>query len=304
LNYYTVQNDICVEENVDFDLEKTLFCGQCFRFKQLKPNIFSGVVLNKHVIFLKVKNKIYFKNVLEKDFKNIWFKFFDFKRNYSKIFRKIIDVNPDLMRVAEFSRGIRILKQHPWEVLCSFIFSQNNNIPRISKIIKNFCQRFGKEISPGNFSFPLPEDLKNLALRDLDFLKSGFRAKYIIDALEKLTSKKVILKDLEFKSTKEARNILMTIKGVGPKVADCTLLYGFGRFDAFPIDTWVAKSLNIFFKKVKPEVLKNLAGLAQQYIFYYMRSNSLIYKTSSANPDVKILCTDVSKKLSKRKNLI
>ncbi|MDR1466926.1 MAG: DNA-3-methyladenine glycosylase 2 family protein [Oscillospiraceae bacterium] len=274
VNYFLSPQGICIEDdNLDFDLEKTFNCGQCFRFEKISQDCFRGTVFSKNIKLYKNKKRIYIFGISEDDFKKDFINYFDFNTDYSLMRKRISKIHPILKSAAEYSKGIRILNQNPWEVLCSFIISQNNNIPRIKLIIKRLCQNFGEKISQGVYNFPDAECLSNLKKSDLEVLKCGFRYKYILDAAKKISDKEIVLNDLKEKNLHESRRILMKILGVGPKVAECTLLFGFHKLNAFPIDTWIKKTMDSFWENVDADFFGEYAGLAQQYMFYYVRMN-------------------------------
>ena len=162
--------------------------------------------------------------------------------------------------------------QSPWETLCSFIISQNNNIKRIAGIIERLCENFGDELGDGVYSFPSAEKLACLSVDDLSVLRSGFRAKYIIDAAKKVSSNEVDFKKVASAELSEARAELMKITGVGPKVADCALLFGFHRLDAFPTDVWIKRALSYLYPNGFPDFADQYKGIAQQYLFHYVRT--------------------------------
>ena len=171
----------------------------------------------------------------------------------------------------DFCGGISLLKQEPWEALCSFIISQNNNIPRIKGIISRLCEAFGDNLGNGDFSFPDAERLAKMTPEELDPLRAGFRAKYIVDAARKVASGEVPLYELKKLPLEEGLDSLMKITGVGPKVASCALLYGCGKKDAFPIDVWVKKILKELYPDGFPFEDSPYKGVAQQYLFHYRR---------------------------------
>ncbi len=256
----------------DFDLEQTLDCGQCFRFVK-KEDYFEGMAFSK---ILKIKRDGDFIELDcdEKDFEEIWKNYFDFDTNYAIIKRELENFSPIMKDAINFAPGIRILKQDPWEALCSFIISQNNNIPRIKGIISRLCENFGEKI--GEFySFPKPEKIASLTAQDLEPIKSGFRAKYILDAAK--TATQTDLNQIYTMPIDEARAELMKIKGVGPKVAECVLLYGFHRTECFPLDVWMKRAMEVLFPQNKPEDFGLNAGIAQQYIFHYSRMNANLF---------------------------
>ena len=283
---------ICGTEH--FDVAKVFDCGQCFRFDPV-PNSpheteFSGVAFGRFVSFAQDGDTLYIYNSDERDFENIWKSFLGLDVDYSAVARDISlrSSNPALHSAVEFGKGIRILRQDPWEAICSFIISQNNNIPRIKKIIGALSQRCGSRvsvpeelrdhISPDTvlYSFPEPAELLKLGVDGLFELKTGFRAKYIYDAAQKAVAGDI---DYSFLKNSEDTGLcleyLCGIKGVGPKVASCALLFGFARYDAFPVDVWIKRVIEKYFSDgandFSPDMLGPYAGIAQQYLFYYER---------------------------------
>ena len=213
-------------------------------------------------------------NTSKEDFENIWCDYFDLSRDYGEII-KILSENETLKKACEYSFGIRILNQEPFETLCSFIISQNNNIKRIKGIIERLCENFG-EYKSGYYSFPTAERLASLTLEDLSVLRSGFRAKYLLDAAKKVVNGEVNLQNLENLPLDDARTELMKIVGVGPKVADCCLLFSHRHTKAFPKDVWIKRAIEVLFGGELPENAQNYAGIAQQYIFFYARDTKLL----------------------------
>ncbi len=256
-----------------FDLKNTFECGQCFRWSENEDGSYSGIVRGKKARVYKDSDNVIIEGSDEKDFENIWRKYFDTDCDYHAIREEIKQLCPQVSCAVESTDGIRILSQEPWEALCSFIISQNNNIPRIRGIVKRLCENFGENIG-GEYSFPSAEALSDLQPEDLSVLRAGFRARYIIDAAKKVSSGEVNLVKMYEAPIGECRKELMTITGVGVKVAECTLLYGLHRMEAFPIDVWMKKALAADFSGVTPEVLGKTAGIAQQYIFHYMRNSN------------------------------
>ena len=173
-----------------------------------------------------------------------------------------------MSRAVGYGRGIRILRQDPFETLISFIVSQNNNIPRIKKIITALCENYGE-----NRAFPTPEALAGASVDDLFALRTGFRAKYIHDAAVKVASGEVNLSEIAAcKDYGKCTEMLCRIHGVGPKVSSCVLLFGFHKTEAFPVDVWMKKSLARHFPDgFDPAPLGRYKGLCQQYLFYYER---------------------------------
>ena len=273
MNYEITNRGIEIKIGSCFDLKNTFDCGQCFRWNENPDGSFTGIVKDKSVRIYRDSDKIIIENSAEDDFKNLWENYLDLTVCYDDIRNEIISLDSRLKCAVESIDGIRILNQEPWEALCSFIISQNNNIPRIKLIVSRLCENFGDKID-GGYTFPSADKIAALSVDDLAPLRSGFRAKYIIDAAQKVSSGEVNLEKMRTAPIDECRKELMTIKGVGPKVAECTLLYGLHRLEAFPIDVWMKKALSTLFNGISPENLGQYAGIAQQYIFHYSRLNT------------------------------
>ncbi len=271
-NIEFINNEIHIKDVSNFDLAQTLDCGQAFRWSQDKNGVWSGIAFGKYIELHEKDSDIIITGSDKEDFENLWKNYFDLDRNYAQIIKEV-SINNTVRKAAEYSRGIRLLNQEPWEALCSFIISQNNNIPRIKGIVERLCENFGKRID-GGYTFPSAEVIANLTLDDLAVIRSGFRAKYILDAAHKVTSGEINLEELKCTDYDTARNILTTVKGVGPKVADCVLLYGLGHKNAFPRDVWINRALDQLFDGNIPDCVGLYGGIVQQYIFHYIRNNS------------------------------
>ncbi len=254
-----------------FSLADTLDCGQCFRFETEDNLTFTGFYKSHYLKATALSEKeVFFHDTDLKTFNSVWKDFFDLDTDYGA-FQKVFKKDKTLSLACDFAGGIRILKQEPWETLCSFIISQNNNIPRIKGIIARLCENFGEKAENG-YLFPSPDVIAKLDVEDLAPLRSGFRAKYILDAAQKVANGEIVLNDIYTMPIDEARKVLTSIKGVGPKVAECALLFGFYRLEAFPIDTWIKKVLSEYYPDGFPEYAKEHGGVAQQYLFHYIRN--------------------------------
>lgn len=249
-----------------FDLGLCLDCGQAFRWAE-KDGKWHGVAYGKALTAEQIGNRLVLDCSAE-DFESIWRNYFDFDCDYEKITASYDDKYLQTA-VSEYS-GIRILRQEPWEALCSFIISQNNNIPRIKGIVERLCDNFG-EGETGKRSFPTAENLAKLTVEDLAPLRAGFRAKYIIDAAQKVASGEVDFEKISAEPIEFGREELQKIKGVGAKVAECTLLYGFHKIEAFPIDVWVKRIMAEMYPDGLPGCTKGTEGIAQQYLFHWRR---------------------------------
>ena len=265
--------NIELHEAKNFVLIETLDCGQAFRWQEISPNMWQGVAFGRLLKIGSADGIITLYDTTEEDFNLIWREYFDLDRNYGEIL-STLSQNEVLKTAGEFAGGIRILKQEPWEALCSFIISQNNNIPRIKGIVERLCENFGDEIE-GGYSFPTAQKISKLTLDDLAVLRSGFRAKYILDGAIKFANNEINHNVLYKGDIDDARAELEKIKGVGPKVADCVLLFGYGRIEAFPRDVWIKRAMEKLFDGKLPDVAVGYEGIVQQYIFHYARKTKL-----------------------------
>lgn len=261
------------------DLDKTFDCGQCFRFERVEGSLhnceWAGVAYGRAVSFASEGGRLYVYGSTEEEFHKIWRNYLDLDTDYDAMGKDILSRSDSeaLGHAVDFGRGIRILRQEPWETVCSFIISQNNNIPRIKKIVASLCQRAGDRIEGSEeYSFPSAAAVAALGEDGLFELRTGFRAKYIFDAAKKVSSGELDLDLIPSLPTSEGAEMLCSVKGIGPKVAACALLFGFGKYDAFPVDVWIKKAVGKYFPgEFDHSRLGPYAGLAQQYLFYYER---------------------------------
>lgn len=265
-------------------------CGQCFRWNRQDDGSYIGVFGKNVLNVKKEKNKIIFKGICDKDIEEVCYDYFDLNTSYEDIKEKLAKIDEHLKKSVEYGKGIRILKQDLWETIISFIISANNNIPRIKGIIERISKKYGEKIEYQDkeyYTFPDINNLGKASVEDLRELGLGFRDKRVYETTRMFIEEKMTLKQLEEeKDTAVLREELMRLSGVGGKVADCIMLFGLKRFDVFPIDVWVRRVMNeLYLKqedetKVSKELLQNLAkekykdlaGLAQQYLFYQRRS--------------------------------
>lgn len=267
-------NNVIISGVLNFDLEQTFDCGQAFRWTKISEVIWRGIA-NNRIIDIGYENEtiiLYNTNLTE--YESFWRNYLDIDRDYSKII-DTISSNEILKDAANQNKGIRILKQDRWEALCSFIISQNNNIPRIKGIIERLCENFGQPLESG-YSFPTAENIASLTVDDLACIRSGFRARYIIDGAKKYINGDIDLEVIATADIDTARNELMKITGVGTKVADCTLLFGFNRIEALPKDVWIKRAITEYFHGEFPECALPYAGIAQQYLFNYIRNKTTV----------------------------
>lgn len=260
--------DIVLENTDNFDLALSLDCGQAFRWRETDDGLWQGVVNGKFLRIGQNGTTITLYDTAEDDFNAVWRVYFDLDRNYGEIINSYEDKS--LQTACKAFPGIRILKQDEWEAICSFIISANNNIPRIKGIIERLCENFGEKAGE-SYAFPSAEKIASLTVEDLAPIRAGFRAKYIIDAAKKISSGEVDIEKIKALPFNEAKAELLKIKGVGEKVAQCALLYGFGRYEAFPVDVWVKRILAELYPDGFPEEYRDTQGIAQQYLFHWRR---------------------------------
>lgn len=272
-NIEQVDNDIILTNVRHFNLAETLDCGQAFRWGKIADETFSGIAHGKRldVLFNENEHLLTIKNCTTHEFNTTWKNYFDFNRDYST-FRLMFLHDKNLKNAMDFSPGLRLMYQDPWETLVSFILSQNTNIPRIKKMIHALCTCFGSPLPCGGFTFPSPEKIATLTVDDLSPIRCGYRAKYIIDAAQQTACGKFDITYLKTRPTDEVKQALLNILGVGPKVADCVLLYGFGRVECYPIDVWIKRVMTALYPQGFPEELNNHAGIAQLFLFHYVRN--------------------------------
>ena len=265
--------DFVVENVTCLDLAETLDCGQAFRWKPIDDNKWYGIAFGKEITVSLKDGNLIFYDTTEDDFELIWKEYFDLRRDYSKI-EAFMQKDDMLNKMRLVSSGVRVLNQEPWETLCSFIISQNNNIKRIKGIVERLCEQYGEKLEKG-YAFPTAETIAKLNLDDLAPLRAGFRAKYILDAAKKVASGEVDFNKIMTLSLEEAEAELTKIHGVGLKVADCTLLFGLGFAEAFPKDVWIKRAMPILFPNGLPKGSEGFEGILQQYIFSYARKTKL-----------------------------
>lgn len=246
-------------------LGQTLDCGQCFRWKRTPDGAWEGAAGPRFVCITE-------KNLPEVLRDRFWGNYFDLDRDYGAIRSSLCAMDPALARAAEYAPEIRILNQDPWEALGSFILSQCNNIGRIRGLIGRLCRAYG-ESADGRAAFPGPEAVARQSESGLRALGCGYRAAYLLDAARKTAAGELDFVALARLPLEEARRTLTGVSGVGPKVADCALLYGLHRLDAFPMDVWMKRAMKTLFPGKKPEDFGEYAGIAQQYIFHYSRNH-------------------------------
>ena len=265
-------------------------CGQCFRWNKQLDGSYTGVFKNNVLNVKEENNQIIFQGICQGDIKEIVIEYFDLNRNYERMQEKLSNVDENVKQSISYGKGIRLLNQDLWETIISFIISANNNIPRIKGIIERISKQYGNSIEWNEeiyYTFPTAEQLSVATVEELRKLGLGFRDKRVYETTQIILNKQVDLEKLQKEpDTVKVRDILLTLPGVGPKVADCILLFStLKRLEVFPIDVWVRRVMNDLYihnpqeeKVNKKEIEKlaqqkygNLAGIAQQYLFYWKR---------------------------------
>ena len=273
----------------EFDPRDIFTCGQAFRWYEEKDGSFTfvthGIVANAK----KVGDEIILKGVDEKSFEEIFYDYFDLSRDYKVVMEEL--AQDEVMKDAtDYGKGIRILNQDKFETIISFIISANNQIPRIQKAIEKISEMYGDYLGEDEnrkyYAFPSAQQLALAKPEDLrEFARVGFRDKRIVEASKLIASGQVDIEKISSMDLEDARKELQTLPGVGPKVADCILLFAFDRKESFPVDVWIKRVMEeLYLKEVTPkskiatrgrEVFGKNAGFANQYLFYYGRENKL-----------------------------
>jgi len=288
-----MKEQMFILENYNSFEPKNIFeCGQCFRWNKQEDDSYTGVFGRNVLNVKKEGNKIIFKGVCEHGIIKTLIDYFDLDRNYLDIKKKLSNIDDNIKTSIEYGEGIRILNQDLWETIISFIISANNNIPRIKGIIERMCIQYGDKIIYNNdtyYTFPTPESLNKASIEELRELGLGFRDIRVFETTKMVVERKVDLEKLHKEITEVVREELLSLSGVGPKVADCILLFStLKRLEVFPIDVWVRRVMNELYiknkdeeKVDKKEILKlaeekygELAGIAQQYLFYWKREGA------------------------------
>ncbi|MCH5198050.1 MAG: DNA-3-methyladenine glycosylase 2 family protein [Oscillospiraceae bacterium] len=249
----------------EINLSLTLDCGQAFRWRE-ENGVWLGTAFGRSVGVVQDENKLLFYGSSLEDVKKIWIKYFDLERDYESVLEGFL-TDDRIEQTVRRSGTVRILCQEPWEALCSFIISQCNNIPRIKGIINTLCVNFGEELPGGSFTFPSAEIIASKTEEELSVLHAGYRTPYILAAARAVSMGEVDLSGLSLSPLDDARKALMSIRGVGRKVADCTLLFSMGFSEVFPVDRHISRAVKEMYPEGLPESFAAFPGLAQQYIF-------------------------------------
>lgn len=271
----------------DFELRHIFDCGQAFRWEKVAENEYIGVS-GEQVLRISQEGTSVSYSCSEVDFDSFWVPYFDLNTDYGQIKRTLIENDPSLLDAITFGSGIRLLNQEPFEMLITFILSANNHIPRIRSLVKKLSENYGEPIEHpwkdlvGDFyAFPTPEALAKAKVDDLRKLGLGYRDQYVLESAIKAATHPDWIHKIQTLPYDEAKKELLAFSGVGPKVADCILLFSAGKHEAFPIDTWIKKTLerryhlnqlnNKALEAWADSVFGPLKGYAQQYMFFYER---------------------------------
>ncbi len=277
---------VVVEGVRDFNLKHTFECGQCFRWSKEEDGSYTGVVRGKILNIKQEREQLIFRNSTREDFYEVWYDYLDLERNYDQIKTILAEKDPIMKRAIMFGEGIRLLNQEEWETLVSFIISQNRSISTIRKNVESLCERYGKYIGKYEgkdyYEFPLPEVLAEKCSDDIAECKVGYRAQYIARAACSIRDSKELYA-LEKSSTADAQGFLLNLFGVGPKVANCVMLFSMKKHESFPVDVWVMRVMKELYglnnikeiQEFAEKSFKQYGGFAQQYLFYYARENGI-----------------------------
>lgn len=264
-----------IEIQDDFDLEKIATCGQCFRAKVMDNGLFR-FVSGDHVIYIKETGNHQFDvSCTDAEWKEFWTPYFDLGRSYQNIYYDEREKHDVVRKAMDCGRGLRILRQDPWEMLITFIISQRKSIPAIAKSVEALAEKYGHPIKTDYetiYSFPAPAEMAQASIDELQKCSLGYRAPYIYDAIQKVSSGSLNLKALTDYDDEELFQELQTVHGVGKKVANCICLFGYGRMARVPVDVWILRAIQEDCHGEDPFILfENNAGIIQQYIFYYKK---------------------------------
>lgn len=261
----------------DFSPETIRQSGQTFRFNEVEPGLFEVISRDRRLFFRRSGDDEFTFYCTRKDFKDYWTQYFDLDTDYQEINRRIDPEDDFLNRARDYSSGMRILRQDPWEMTITFLLAQRKGLKAIQTAVEKLSQLCGSEMTDcaGSFyAFPTPEQLASLSVEQLESCGLGYRTPYIRTAAERIANGSFSLKEVKNLDNRSARDLLKTLPGVGDKIADCILLFGFQRLDVFPVDIWIEKCQNDFYDGRFPtDQYEGINGVLQQYLFHYSRNH-------------------------------
>ncbi len=285
-NYSYYCNKVVVKDIKNFVLPHIFENGQCFRWEKTENGTYIIVAKNRIIELEKSGQDLIIHNSNIDDFENIWIDYFDLERDYD-VFKNKLSGDVHLNNAIEFGHGLRILNQDPFEMIISFIISSNNRIFMIKRAINNISEKFGECVSYNGknyYMFPKLEVLKNVTQDEFKNCSVGFRDKYLVNTI-KMINENNNIENIISLSDDECHKELQKFSGVGSKVSDCIMLFSMKKYSAFPVDVWVKRAMMKFYvapdttlKKIRDfgrDLFKDLSGVAQQYLFYYVRENNI-----------------------------
>jgi N-glycosylase/DNA lyase len=249
----------------DFDIEQIAQSGQCFRINKTGDNRWTIIAFSRKLNVFQFGTHCGF-DCSEDEFLEIWYDYFDLQTDYSKIKQMVKNTGDNyLINAVNFGYGVRVLRQDIWEMVVSYIISQQNNITRIKNIIERICQPFSDK-------FPTAIDLQNYTILDFQNLGLGYRAKFLFEMVQNVVNKKIILENLGTMPYDDLIQYLKQFNGIGDKVANCIALFGLHKTEAFPIDVWMRRIINTKYSgNFDYKQFGKFAGIIQQYMFFYER---------------------------------
>lgn len=289
MELFKEKNQIILNNQDSFDPEHIFECGQAFRWEKELDGSYTVIAHGRVINVASFDKTIVIKNSNEQDFENIWKNYFDLDTDYLHI-QNTFNKDEVMKAAIEYGKGIRVLNQDPFETIISFMVSANNRIPQIKKSIGLISKYYGEKIGEDNgneyYSFPTPETLGDANPSDLrEYCRVGFRDERIVKTSRLISDGVYDIKSYMDMDREEVRKYLMEMPGIGPKIADCILLFAYKKKDSFPVDVWIKRVMETLYfgKEVNKNVVSDLgrekfgeyAGIAQQYLFYYGRENSI-----------------------------
>lgn len=257
--------------------------GQAFRIHKIDDSHVETIAYNRYLQIADLGNSNFAFSCNEEDFNSIWCDYFDLSRDYNAIVNNIKDEDSYLKNAAKFGSGIRILKQELFETVISYIISQRRSIPSITTCVDKISEKYGRKIVPAldspfvtplkqeYYSFPSPEELSKATPEEINALGAGYRTPYILNAINDFCIGKITNEILYNANDERAYEILLSMNGVGPKVANCIMLFALSRYKRFPIDVWMQRIIDKYYNGNYDYSIYDEAGIMQQFMFYYER---------------------------------
>lgn len=279
---------IRIRDIKDFEPDHVFDCGQCFRWNRCDDGSWTGTAGGRTVNVRRSGDDLVIDNTTEEEYRSFWHDYFDMDRDYGHIKRALSEGDPVMAEAVGYGHGIRLLKQDIRETVISFIISQNSNIPRIKKCIEGLCEKYGRPAGAyegrSRYDFPEMDVLAGLSEEDLEDIRLGYRDRYVIETSRAIASDGgAALERAAGMPYSEAEKLIRSYRGVGPKVANCIMLFGLAQYESFPLDVWMKRVMSeLYGFDIKDargmagyakEHFGPYSGFAQQYLFYYAREN-------------------------------